>query len=106
MGCYSRTEGRWQTEWLAQPADRRVIHLAPFQSDVWGAMDGVLHPSVQGKPPLARWLEVTGHFDDPAAASCRWTPTLADEYWYSGTDDIVASCRARFVVTLRPVNGP
>lgn len=106
-GCYSRSEGMWQTEWLAQPADWGVIHLAPHQSNVWGAVDGVLHPSVRDKPPLARWLEITGHFDDPEAASCRWTPTLADEYWYSGTDDIVASCRARFVVTaMREVNGP
>ncbi|HKO33003.1 MAG TPA: hypothetical protein VJY85_04585, partial [Candidatus Limnocylindria bacterium] len=106
-GCYSRTAGMWRTEWLAQPGDWGVIHLAPYKSNVWGAMDGVLHPSARDQPPLARWLEVTGHFDDPEAASCRWTPTLADEYWYSGTADIVASCRARFVVTaVREVKGP
>ena len=106
-GCYSRSEGVWKTEWLAQPAEARVIHLAPYKTNSWGAVDGVLHPSVQGQPPHRRWLEVTGHFDDPAATSCRWIPTLADEYWYSGADDIVAGCRARFVVTaVRAVRGP
>jgi hypothetical protein len=30
-----------------------------------------------------------------------------DEYWYTATYDVVAGCRARFVVTsIRPVNGP
>jgi len=106
-GCYSRSEGTWQTEWLAQPADWGVMHLSPYKSNVWGAMDGVLHPSLRDRPPLARRLEITGHFDDPEAASCRWIPTLADEYWYSGTDEIVDGCRARFVVTaVREVNGP
>jgi len=106
-GCYSRSAGTWHTEWLAQPQDWGVIHLAPYKSNVWGAVDGVLHPSARDQPPLARWLEVTGHFDDPQAASCRWTPTLADEYWYRGADDIVDGCRARFVVTaVREVNGP
>ncbi|HEY8179484.1 MAG TPA: hypothetical protein VIH33_03715 [Candidatus Limnocylindria bacterium] len=106
-GCSSRYEGTWDAEWLAQPTDERLIHLAPIESADWGALDGVLHPSVRGKPPRSRWLEVTGHFDDPEAASCHWAPTLADESWYSGTYDVVAGCRARFVVTaLRAVRGP
>ncbi len=106
-GCTFRSEGTWETEWLAQPSDRRVIHLSPVESADWGALDGVLHPSVRSRPPVSRWLEVTGHFDDSQAASCHWIPTLADENWYPGTYDIVAGCRARFVVTaVRAVDGP
>ena len=80
-------KGRWQTEWLAQPADWGVIHLAPYQSDVTGApMDGVLHPSRCGTSPRSRagWRSPDTS-TIRQAASCRWTPTLADEYWYSGT---------------------
>ena len=107
-GCYVASQGKFETEWLAQPNDRHVIHLAPIESSDWGALDGVRHPSARGQSaPLSRWLDVTGHFDDPEAASCRWIPTLVDEYWYTGTYDVVAGCRARFVVTsIRPVNGP
>ncbi len=107
-GCYYSSPGIWKPKWLSQPADERVIHLAPVESGDWGYLDGVLHPSVRGPtPPLSRWLEVTGHFDDPEAASCRWTPTLVDEYWYTGSYDTIAACRGRFVVTaIRPVKGP
>lgn len=107
LGCYGQGEGKWKVKWLAQPADERVIHLAPVESSDWGSTDAILHPSVRRQPPASRWLEVTGHYDDPQAASCRWTPSLADESWYSGTDDVIAGCRAWFVVTsVRPVNGP
>jgi hypothetical protein len=107
-GCYGESAGTWETEWLASPTDDRLIHLAPIESGEWGSLDGILHPSFRGKPPRpSRWMEVTGHFDDPEAASCRWTPTVMDEAWYPGTADIVAGCRSRFVVTaIRPVNGP
>jgi hypothetical protein len=107
-GCYPQGEGKWVTEWLGRPADDRVIHLAPIESTDWGSLDGVLHPSLnRGMPPPSRWLEVTGHFDDPDAASCRFTPTVNDVAWYTGTADVVAGCRARFVVTaIRPVKRP
>ena len=99
--------GTWETEWLAQPGDDRLLHLAPFESGDWGSVDAVLHPTLRRTPPSSRWLEVTGHFDDPEASSCRWTPTVIDEMWYSGTEEIVAGCRGRFVVTeIRQVNGP
>ena len=106
-GCYGESAGTWETEWLAQPGDDRLLHLAPFESGDWGSVDAVLHPTLRRTPPSSRWLEVTGHFDDPEASSCRWTPTVIDEMWYSGTEEIVAGCRGRFVVTeIRQVNGP
>jgi hypothetical protein len=108
-GCYGEGGGHWQPAWLAQPADDRVIHLSPIESGDWGTFDGVLHPSISQRSPrlLSTWVQATGHFDDPASASCRWTPTTADEAWYTGTDDVVAGCRARFVITsIHRIDGP
>ena len=107
-GCYGRSPGIWQAKWLASPGEDRLIHLSPMESADWGTVDAVRHPALRGPAPRAsRWLEVTGHFDDPEAASCRWTPTVADEQWYSGTADVIAGCRARFVITsIHRVDGP
>lgn len=98
-GCYERAPGVWKTAWLASPEEDRVIHLSAVESSDWGWVDLILHPSVQRKPKASMWLEVTGHFDDPHAAHCHWAPTVTDETWYTGTADIVAGCRGRFVVT-------
>ena len=108
-GCWGGGNGSWQTKWLGEPADNRVIHLSPIESGDWGTLDGVLHPSFSRRSPrlLSAWVEVTGHFDDPESTSCRWTPTAIDEAWYTGTEDVVANCRARFVITsIHRIDGP
>jgi len=108
-GCYGESDGRWQPAWLAQPADDRVVHLSPIETGNWGTFDGVLHPSIGGlsRGQVSAWVEVTGHFDDPASASCRWTPTAAEVVWYTGIDDVVAGCRGRFVITsIHRTDGP
>lgn len=57
-------------------------------------------PTCPFGPHLDGYVMVTGHFDDPAAATCKSAP------WESGQDPggpskakMVARCRARFVVT-------
>ncbi len=56
-------------------------------------------PACPFGPHLDGYVVVTGHFDDPAAATCKSTA------WESGQDPgpskakMVARCRARFVVT-------
>ena len=53
------------------------------------------------------WVEITGHFDDPRALDCRWTPNPMDYSYYSGRTDAVRNCRLQFVVTaLTPVEEP
>ena len=56
-GCYFASQGKFETEWLAQPNDRHVIHLAPIESSDWGALDGVrLHPrEVSRRRSRAGW---------------------------------------------------
>jgi hypothetical protein len=75
-------------------------------------------PSVPGSGPVAgreRMLRITGHFDDPAAASCRVSnyPTPVDLYTSDSsrplsvdTAHAVAECRERFVATSIVVIGP
>ncbi|HEX6473519.1 MAG TPA: hypothetical protein VF114_00330, partial [Candidatus Limnocylindria bacterium] len=109
VGCSGQSDGEWETAWLAQPTERRIVHLSPTDNADWGTLEAVLHPSLPRQAPErpSRWVEVTGHYDDPEAASCRWIPTFMDEVWYSGTGDVVANCRARFVVTaIRNSPGP
>lgn len=56
-------------------------------------------PACPFGPHLDGYVVVTGHFDDPAAATCKSAP------WESGQEPgpskakMVARCRARFVVT-------
>ncbi|MGH2358662.1 MAG: hypothetical protein ACRDGJ_11770, partial [Candidatus Limnocylindria bacterium] len=68
----------------------------------------VLHPSLEFDPGWVRtWVEVTGHFDDPAATSCTFTPPREEEWWYSGREQAINGCRIQFVVTaVTPVEGP
>ncbi|HEX2755294.1 MAG TPA: hypothetical protein VHM48_07515 [Candidatus Limnocylindrales bacterium] len=59
--------------------------------------------------PYGSWLEVSGHFDDPAAAGCvrGWTPDEADSISPETAAEQVFSCREQFVITaVRPVAAP
>jgi hypothetical protein len=61
-----------------------------------------------GQPAQSRWVQVTGHFDDPAASSCRKYGPVEDPNTPSAWPffDVVA-CRQHFVLTAAtPANGP
>ncbi|HEX5578655.1 MAG TPA: SH3 domain-containing protein [Candidatus Limnocylindria bacterium] len=108
-GCYGDGSGEWQPAWLAEPTDLRLLHLSAIDTADWGTIDAVLDPSLRDRAAdhPSRWVEVTGHYDDPAAITCRWTPPVSEEMWFSGTADAVATCRARFVVTaVHRASGP
>ena len=62
---------------------------------------------VPAKEWLGAWLEVTGHFDDPLAETCRFTPSRVELEDYAGAIWGVNDCRHQFVVTaVRLVDGP
>lgn len=66
----------------------------------------VLDPSLGFDDAWVRtWVEVTGHFDDPAAATCRWIPSPAEEQWYAGRQQVIDGCRQQFVVTAVRLEG-
>jgi hypothetical protein len=56
-------------------------------------------------PQRGQWIEIDGHFDDPAAQGCDEAAAMADDT--DDPDQIVLACRAELVVeSARPVNGP
>ena len=56
-------------------------------------------------PEPNTWVEVVGHLDDPAAQRC--APLAHVEPESTDADEVVLSCRARFVAeSVTPVDGP
>jgi len=85
--------------WLADSAT-----LAMYGSGGPAGVDGPLlvraSPTL-GRLPDATWLEITGHFDDPAAASCQrsWTEGESGAPSPETAAEQVFSCREQFVIT-------
>jgi hypothetical protein len=97
-GCNYEGSGTSEPEWLVQPTTN-LVFLAPIASGDWNTVEGVLSPRLTPDPRWREhWVEVTGHFDDPAAASCRVEPVVAEEIYYDAAE-VVNQCRGRFVIT-------
>ncbi len=109
VGCNGQAGGTYDETWLASPADDQLF-LCPVKwpDNCWTNV--VLDQSLAQAPLpswLGAWLEVTGHFDDPASASCRWSPPPDQLRGYGGAGSIIDACRQQFVVTnVRVVSGP
>ena len=98
-GCYGASDGTYQPGWLATPGSNQLF-LAPITG--FSSMPVVMSPALADLPDptwAPRLVEVTGHFDDPAAASCHWTPAPSQESYYSGQRWVIDGCRQQFVVT-------
>lgn len=89
----------YEPEWLASPGLNQ-LYLAPVAGS--DSAPVIMSPSLGGQPEPAwshRFVEVTGHFDDPAAGSCHWTPGPAALLYYAGQRGVVDACRMQFVIT-------
>jgi hypothetical protein len=97
--CSGTLEGNPQPEWLLNPNDH--LWLSPDVAHLDWSAAAFLDPSLIPLDPAWAWgsLEITGHFDDPAAATCHREP-VADEitYWH-GVQSVIDQCRMTFVVT-------
>jgi hypothetical protein len=106
-GCFGdASPGNGMPAWLATPGNNQLA-ISPIEGfDGWWA-SVVLDPTLEQDPAWKRtWLEVTGHFDDPAAKACRSTPSRDEELYYAGRQSVVDTCRQQFVVTsVTPVPG-
>lgn len=108
-GCWGSAEGTYDEEWLAYPSSNS-LYLSPVKwaGTSWGS--AVLAPALAPSPDPSwneTWLELTGHFDDPAATRCHWTPPPDQLIYYGGSRQIIDGCRQQFVVTkVRVVDGP
>jgi hypothetical protein len=115
-----RSATPWEPAWLAPDADwyspfgpsgltpRAGLYLSPYQTYATGLPATTLGPELGYSESWAdAWVEVVGHFDDPAAQDCRELLDEAAEARYSGRAASIAGCRQRFVVTqVTVVDGP
>jgi hypothetical protein len=98
-GCSGGGMGLAEPSWLMNPI-RNQLYLSPVETtgDWWSSV--VVDPSLEMDPG---WkdaeLELTGHFDDPAAASCHYEPGSDELVWWSGQRQYIDQCRRTFVVT-------
>jgi hypothetical protein len=72
--------------------------MAPSPNDAWSAWVGTaIDPASGVSPPGAgRWVTVTGHVDDPAAAACHVVPGAPDAVLAAWSQ--VLQCRSTLVV--------
>jgi hypothetical protein len=105
--CSWDNEGNPQPAWLLSPISNQ-LYLSPVESN-----DGSWWQSVVLGPGISRdaawtdrWIEVTGHYDDPAAATCRRDVTADSVSDWTGLQAIVDQCRQTFVVTDVTVLSP
>lgn len=110
MNCDVESDGgTYEPEWLAAASTNRLF-LSLAQSDTNASIQAILPPALATSPPAAwldTWLEVRGHFDDAAAATCRYTPPKGGPPPYHSAESTVDACRQQFVVSsLRVVSGP
>jgi hypothetical protein len=107
-GCYGSADGTYVEAWLLGLTGDQ-LYLSPVRDDTGGWWNpAVLHPSLEYDASWpGQWLEVTGHFDDPAASNCRYTPSAGELWYYEGRQATVNQCRQQFVVTqVSVVSGP
>lgn len=98
----------WLGEWSGLPD---VLWLKPHPADGCSAADDCIWmflfapnaPAVPLTPD--RWVTLTGHFDDPAALTCRATGTGPDAV--TSDAEAIVQCREHFVMTkIRTVASP
>jgi hypothetical protein len=105
--CWGGPE-EYSPAWLAQPTDNQLF-LSPIENhDGNWSRTAILAPSVDvDRSREQAWLEITGHYDDPASQTCRWEPESVVAIYHDGPESLVNDCRRQFVVTsVRVVEGP
>lgn len=91
--------------WIAEPSTL-VLRGSDSPATDTGLLALHVDPNSGIAVPHDAWVEVTGHFDDPAAGDCRRRRT-ADALSVESSSEQRLYCRQRFVVTgLRVVDPP
>ncbi len=107
-GCNGASTDLYEPAWLADPQQNQ-LYLSPIKTvDQWWFNARRAGGLADDPAWQDHWVELTGHFDDPAARRCRWVPDphVAENVLYSAQSTI-SNCRQQFVVTrIRVVNGP
>jgi hypothetical protein len=108
VGCFEDLPRVTATPaWLVTPGGDQLA-LSPIEgfADWWAPV--VLNPALKRDPAwTGTWVDVTGHFDDPAAKDCQSPPRAEEQLYYGGRQQVIDGCRQQFVVTaVTPVAGP
>lgn len=104
-GCGGFAPGRYEPSWLASPFASARLILTPTEATWGGCGSAVLAPDAPPLPATQQWVEVTGHWDDPAAAECRYVPDPA--YPMPVEWGLAFRCRTSFVATsVVPITEP
>ena len=106
-GCTGPSGDVYTPAWLADPQQNQ-LYLSPVKSDdSWWFSSRRAATLAEDPAWAAHWVQVTGHFDDPASASCRWVPDPHSGGVFYSTQSVINSCRTQFVVTsMQVVAGP
>jgi hypothetical protein len=106
-GCEGDTLDRFVPDWLANPG-KAVLDLQPIEvTEGYGVRVRLAPNLVMNSGWTNHWVQVTGHFDDPASVTCRWYPDPVGGGIAAIPQSTVDQCRQEFVVTaVRVVSGP
>ena len=106
-GCGGGYWSNAEPAWLLNPQENQ-LGLSPTDWTDGGWQSVVVSTALTMEDSWAdTWLEVTGHFDDPASATCHVEPRAEDLTYFSGQRSVIDQCRQTFVVTeVKVVNGP
>ena len=98
-GCYGTGPGAYRPDWLANPIANQLL-LSPIEENTGWWTSVVVDPSLAMDSSWTETvLEITGHFDDPAAATCHYEPAAQELSYWSGQRSFIDQCRQSFVVT-------
>ena len=105
-GCGGFVPGRFEPEWLAHPFATFALVISPMEVPYGDCGSAVVAPGTD-VADLQQWVEVTGHWNDPASESCHWIPQR-DFPWSGGSGgDLETNCRLKFVATsVVPTSAP
>ena len=106
-GCGGSSGDVYTPAWLADPQQNQ-LYLSPVKVDDGWWFNARRAATLADDPAwVGHWVQVTGHFDDPASRSCRWVPDLHSGGVFYSTQSTINSCRTQFVVTrVQVVAGP
>jgi hypothetical protein len=110
-GCGGFHPGRFEPEWLANPFAAGAVILDPNEVEFGGCGSATPHPDLSELPDPQQWVQVTGHWADPASPQCRVIPlpgqAIGGSSDYRGPDLITFECRMKFVATeVSPTTAP
>ena len=97
-GCGGFTPGTWEPAWLASPFATFHIILTPFEAVRGGCGSAARHPELTELPEPQQWVTITGHYNDPAAETCSWTPDPLYKFAVV-REGLELACRQRFVAS-------